>query len=48
MNWGFVKVLNEGGSKYQVSCFELSCHHCGSMFIEFFLNAMQEMGCGSL
>ena len=42
MDWGFVKVLDEGGNEYQVACFALCCHHCGSMFIEFFPNAKQE------
>jgi len=39
MDWGFVKVLDEAGNKYRVACFALCCHHCGSMFIEFFPNA---------
>ena len=42
MDWGFVKVLDEGGNEYQVACFALCCHHCGSMFIAFFPYAKQE------
>jgi len=42
MDWGFVEALDEAGNEYRVSCFALSCHHCGSMFIEFFPNAKQE------
>lgn len=42
MDWGFVKVLDEYGKEYQAACFALCCHHCGSMFIEFFPNAKQE------
>jgi len=42
MDWGFVKVLDEGGNEYNAACFVLCCHHCGSMFIEFFPNAKQE------
>lgn len=42
MDWGFVKVVNQFGKEYQAACFALCCHHCGSMFIEFFPNAKQE------
>ena len=42
MDWGFVKVLDDTGHEYQAACFALCCHHCGSMFIEFFPNAKQE------
>ena len=42
MDWGFVRVLDEVGNEYQSACFTLCCHHCGSMFIEFFPNAKQE------
>lgn len=42
MDWGFVSVLDAGGNEYRVACFALCCHHCGSMFIEFFPNAKQE------
>lgn len=42
MDWGFAKVVDDVGSEYQAACFALCCHHCGSMFIEFFPNAKQE------
>lgn len=42
MDWGFTKVLDYTGAEYQVACFAMCCHHCGSMFIEFFPNAKQE------
>ena len=42
MDWGFVSVLDAGGNEYRVACFAICCHHCGSMFIEFFPNAKQE------
>ena len=42
MDWGFVKVVNQFSKEYQTACFALCCHHCGSMFIEFFPSAKQE------
>ena len=42
MDWGFAKVLDYTGAEYQVACFAMCCHHCGTMFIEFFPNAKQE------
>ena len=42
MDWGFVKVVTQYGNEYQVACFAICCHHCGTMFIEFFPNAKQE------
>ena len=42
MDWGFAKVLDYTGAEYQVACFAMCCHHCGTMFIEFFPNATQE------
>lgn len=42
VDWGFTKVLDYTGAEYQVACFAICCHHCGTMFIEFFPNAKQE------
>ena len=42
MDWGFVNVITPDGSKYQVACFAMICHHCGKMYVEFFPNARQE------
>ena len=42
MDWGFVKVVDDIGNEYQTACFALCCHHCGSVFTEFFPNAKQE------
>ena len=42
MDWGFVKVEDQYHNEYQAACFVLCCHHCGSVFIEFFPNAKQE------
>lgn len=42
MDWGFVKVATQYGNEYQVACFAVCCHHCGTTFIEFFPNAKQE------
>ena len=42
MDWGFVKTENHDGQKSTVACFAMICHHCGTMFTEFFTNARQE------
>lgn len=42
MDWGFTKVLDPTGGEYQVACFAMICHHCGSAYIEFFPSAKQE------
>ena len=42
MDWGFVEVENEAGTKYKVACFAMICHCCGKRYIEFFPNAKQE------
>ena len=42
MDWGFVEVETQGGSKYKVACFAMICHFCGKRYIEFFPNARQE------
>lgn len=42
MDWGFVNVQEQSGEIYQVSCFAMVCHHCGTFYIEFFPNAKQE------
>ena len=42
MDWGFVKAENHAGQESTVACFAMICHHCGTMFTEFFTNARQE------
>ena len=42
MDWGFVEVENENGTKYKIACFAMICHSCGKRYIEFFPNARQE------
>jgi len=42
MDWGFVKAENHDGQESTVACFAMICHHCGTMFMEFFPNARQE------
>lgn len=42
MDWGFVKVEDENGSKTKLACFAMICHHCGERYAEFFPNARQE------
>lgn len=42
MDWGFTKVIDPTGKEYQVACFAMICHHCGSSYIEFFPSAKQE------
>ena len=42
MDWGFVNVINQQGDRSRIACFVMVCHHCGSIFIEFFPNARQE------
>jgi transposase len=42
MDWGFVEVETETGTKYKVACFAMICHCCGKRYIEFFPNAKQE------
>ena len=42
MDWGFTNVLDYTGFEYRAACFAICCHHCGTMFIEFFPNAKQE------
>ncbi len=42
MDWGFVKAENHDGQETIVACFAMICHHCGTMFTEFFTNARQE------
>lgn len=42
MDWGFVAVERPGGERAQMACFAMVCHHCGTPYVEFFLNARQE------
>ena len=42
MDWGFVKAEDHDGQESTVACFAMICHHCGTMFTEFFTNARQE------
>ena len=42
MDWGFVTVVDPGGTEYRIACFAMVCHHCGSFYVEFFPNARQE------
>lgn len=42
MDWGFTYVIDYAGNEYQVACFAMICHHCGTRYIEFFPNARQE------
>ena len=42
MDWGFTKVVDYDGSKYNVACFAMVCHYCGQQYVEFFPNAKQE------
>ena len=42
MDWGFVNVISPQGDRSRIACFVMVCHHCGSIFIEFFPNARQE------
>ena len=42
MDWGFVEVEDWRGETYQVACFAMVCHHCGTSYVEFFPNARQE------
>ena len=42
MDWGFVEVETDNGSKYRAACFAMICHHCGMRYVEFFPNAKQE------
>lgn len=42
MDWGFVNVLDYSYEQDHVACFAMICHHCGTMYIEFFPNAKQE------
>ena len=42
MDWGFVNVIDYEFTEDHVACFAMICHHCGTMYIEFFPNAKQE------
>lgn len=42
MDWGFTKVVDYDGSKYNVACFAMVCHYCGQQYVEFFPTAKQE------
>lgn len=42
MDWGFVNVEDREGNPCRVACFAMVCHHCGTPYVEFFLNARQE------
>ena len=42
MDWGFVKVIDDGGNEWQCACFAMVCHHCGLRHVEFFKSARQE------
>ena len=42
MDWGFVEVETQNGTRYKVACFAMICHCCGKRYIEFFPNARQE------
>ena len=42
MDWGFVSIHGYTYSQDHVACVAMICHHCGTMYIEFFPNAKQE------
>ncbi|WP_027405961.1 transposase [Anaerovibrio sp. RM50] len=42
MDWGFTKDVDPLGKEYQVACFAVVCHHCCSVYKEFFSSAKQD------
>ena len=42
MDWGFARVAGPLGQEWQIACFAMVCHHCGTCYVEFFPNARQE------
>lgn len=42
MDWGFVTAVDSSGRTARLACFAMVCHHCGSCWVEFFVNARQE------
>ncbi len=42
MDWGFANVQESAGGTFRCACFAMTCHHCGTCYIEFFPNAKQE------
>lgn len=42
MDWGFARVRDWTGDEFRIACFAMTCHHCGTCYVEFFPNARQE------
>lgn len=42
MDWGFVDCVDSKGTTKRVCCLAIICHHCSSIYVEFFTSARRE------